>query len=285
MIVFGRRVAAALALMALAFAGLALPAGASGVAELEGSWAVARATMNGEPRTDGKVLNATWTFRGTELVVQTARGERLRSALSFDATANPPAFHITPLSPTGGQRPLWMIWARRGDELDVAFYDGIDQRPVDFGPRRKLVVLTLVPAIAAPTPAALDPCKILRKAGVDRLLGGPTRARPQQRPASSPGSSCALDRTDGSAVITLTLVGPPAGPEYAAAARKEALANRRMQIEDEPSLGAGAFSAASGWTVVVVADRRGAAMILKLEALRVERADLQRFAARVLDAL
>ena len=39
------------------------------------------------------------------------------------------------------------------------------------------------------------------------------------------------------------------------------------------------------WTVVVVADRRRTAMILKLEALRVERADLQRFAARVLDAL
>jgi len=284
MIAFRRHVVAALMLMALTFASLARPAGAS-IAELEGAWAVARATMNGEPRTDSKVLNATWTFRGTELVVQTARGERLRSALSFDATANPQAFHMTPLSPTGGQRPLWMIWARRGDELDVAFYDGIDQRPEDFGPRRKLVVLTLVPAIAAPTPAALDPCKILRRAGVDRLLGGPTRARPQQRPASAPGSSCALDRADGSAVITLTLVGPPAGPEYAAAARKEALANRRMQIEDEPSLGAGAFSAASGWTVVVVADRRGTAMILKLEALRVERADLQRFAARVLDAL
>jgi uncharacterized protein (TIGR03067 family) len=280
MIAFRRHVVAALMLMALTVASLARPAGAS-IAELEGAWAVARATMNGEPRTDGKVLNATWTFRGTELVVQTARGERLRSALSFDATANPPAFHMTPLSPTGGQRPLWMIWARRGDELDVAFYDGIDQRPEDFGPRRKLVVLTLVPAIAAPTAAALDPCKILRRAGVDRLLGGPARARPPQRPAAAPGSSCALDRTDGSAVITLTLVGPPAGPEYAAAAR----ANRRMQIEDEPSLGAGAFSAASGWTVVVVADRRGTAMILKLEALRVERADLQRFAARVLDAL
>jgi len=284
MIAFRRHVVAALMLMALTVASLARPAGA-GIAELEGAWAVARATMNGEPRTDGKVLNATWTFRGIELVVQTARGERLRSALSFDATANPPALHMTPLSPTGGQRPLWMIWARRGDELDVAFYDGIDQRPEDFGPRRKLVVLTLVPAIAAPTPAALDPCKILRRAGVDRLLGGPTRARPQQRPASAPGSSCALDRTDGSAVITLTLVGPPAGPEYAAAARTEALANRRMQTEDEPSLGAGAFSAASGWTVVVVADRRRTAMILKLEALRVERADLQRFAARVLDAL
>ena len=274
-----------LMLMALAFASLARPVGAGGVAELEGSWAVARATMNGEPRTDAKVLNARWTFRGDELVVQTARGERLRAALSIDATANPPAFYMTPRGPTRGDRPLWMIWARRGNELEVAFYDGVDQRPVDFGPRPKLVVLTLVPASTAPTPAALDPCKVLRRAGVERLLGGPTQARQPQRAASAPGSSCALDRTDGSAAIALTLVGPPACPDYAAAVRREALANRGMKIEEEPSLGAAAFSAASGFTVVVVADRRGTAMVLKLEALRVERADLQRFAARVLDAL
>ena len=285
MIIVGRHGLAALMLMALAVASSVRPVGAGSVAELEGSWAVARATMNGEPRTDGKVLNATWTFRGNELVVRTARGERLRAELAFDAAANPPAFHVTPLGPTRGDRPLWMIWARRGRELDVAFYDGADQRPEDFGPRRKLVVLTLVPSSTATPSTAPDPCKVLRRAGVDRLLGGPTKARQQQRSASAAGSSCALDRTDGSAAISLTLVGPPAGPEYAAVARRDALANRGMKIEEEPSLGAGAFSAASGWTVVVVADRRGTAMVLKLEALRVERADLQRFAARVLDAL
>jgi uncharacterized protein (TIGR03067 family) len=284
-IIVGRHGLAALMLMALAVATSIRPVGAGSVAELEGSWAVARATMNGEPRTDGKVLNATWTFRGNELVVRSARGERLRAELFFDAGTNPPAFHMTPLGPTRGDRPLWMIWARRGSELDVAFYDGVDQRPEDFGPRRKLVVLTLVPVSTATPSTAPDPCKVLRRAGVDRLLGGPTQARQQPRSASAPGTSCALDRTDGSAAISLTLVGPPAGPEYAAVARRDALANRGMKIEEEPSLGAGAFSAASGWTVVVVADRRGTAMVLKLEALRVERADLQRFAARVLDAL
>ena len=58
-----------------------------------------------------------------------------------------------------------------------------------------------------------------------------------------------------------------------------------MQIEEEPALGAGAFSGASGWTVVVVAHRHGTAMILKFEALGAERVELRRFAARVLDAL
>jgi hypothetical protein len=36
---------------------------------------------------------------------------------------------------------------------------------------------------------------------------------------------------------------------------------------------------------VVIADRRGTAMILKVEAPGVQRVELQRFAARVLDAL
>jgi uncharacterized protein (TIGR03067 family) len=280
----GRQARAALMLMPLAVTFLARPVGAGGVAELEGSWAVARATMNGERRTEAKVLNATWTFRGDELVVQTAGGERLRASLSLDATANPPALRVAPVAPSR-ERPLWMIWAYRGSELDVAYYDGIDQRPEDFGPRPKLVVLMLVPVATATPPAALDPCKILRGAGVERLLGGPTLARQQQRSASAPGTSCALDRTDGSAAISLTLVGPPAGPEYVAAARKETLANRSLRIEEEPSLGSDAFSASGGWTIVMVADRRGTAMILKLEALKMERADLRRFAARVLDAL
>ena len=147
------------------------------MAALEGSWTVAQAAVNGVARADGKLLNATWTFRGTELVVQSVPGERLRAAVSFDATAEPPAFHVTPLDPSG-ERPLWIIWARQGDELRLAFYDGVDRRPEDFGPRRKLVVLTLAPTRATPTSAALDPCNILRGAGVDRLLGGPTQARP-----------------------------------------------------------------------------------------------------------
>ena len=284
MIALRRHACAALVLAPLTVAFLARPAGAGSIPELEGFWAVARATMNGERRTEAKVLNATWTFRGDELVVQAVSGERLRASLSLHATVNPPALRGTPLAPAREQ-PLWMIWARRGSDLDVAYYDGIDQRPEDFGPRPKLVVLTLVPVATATPPAALDPCQILRGADVERLLGGPTLARQQQRSASAPGTRCELDRTDGSAAISLTLVGPPAGPEYVAAARQEMGANQSLRIEEEPSLGSDAFSASGGWTIFMVADRRETAMILKVEALKMERADLQRFAARVLDAL
>src|SRR5262245_22535509 len=284
MIVLRRHAFAALMLMPLAVACLAGPVAAGSIPELEGFWAVARATMNGERRTEAKVLNASWTVRGDELVVPAVSRERLRASLSLHATANPPALRVTPLAPAREQ-PLWMIWARRGSDLDVAYYDGIDQRPESFGPRPKLVVLTLVPVATATPPVALDPCQILRGADVERLLGGPTLARQQQRSASAPGTRCELDRTDGSAAISLTLVGPPAGPEYVAAARQEVRANQSLRIEEEPALGSDAFSASGGWTIVMVADRRGTAMILKLEALKVERADLQRFAARVLNAL
>src|SRR3989442_8366112 len=104
-IVRGHGVVAALA--GLALAAVAAPVRANSVTALEGSWTVAQATVNGALRADGKVLNATWTFRGPELVMQNVNGERLRSALSFDATAEPPAFHVTPIDPPG-ERPLWI---------------------------------------------------------------------------------------------------------------------------------------------------------------------------------
>ena len=274
----------ALALTALGLFIGAAPVRAGSVTDLEGSWTVARATLNGAARVDDKVLNASWTFRGTELVVRSANGERLRAELSFDETAVPSAFHMTPVDPPR-ERPLWIVWERRGAELRLAFYDGVDRRPEDFGPRQKLVVLTLVAAGTAPAPAALDPCGILRAAGVDRLLDGATRVRQARRGGSTPGSSCALKRTDGSRSISLTLIAPPGGAAYVDAARQEAETKHRMQMEDEPALGADAFSAASGWTIVVVAHRRGTAMILKFEALGAERDELRRFAARVLDAL
>jgi hypothetical protein len=58
-----------------------------------------------------------------------------------------------------------------------------------------------------------------------------------------------------------------------------------MQIEDEPALGPGAFSAARGWTVIVVALKGGTAMVLRVDALSADRAELRLFAQRVLDAL
>ena len=60
--------------------------------------------MNGVARADGKVLNATWTFRGAELVVRSMKGERLRAALSFDATAGRSGRRLK--GPPGSGRPM-----------------------------------------------------------------------------------------------------------------------------------------------------------------------------------
>jgi uncharacterized protein (TIGR03067 family) len=268
--------------MGLAVVGLAAaPVSPGSLPALDGSWTVARATVNGVARASAKMLNATWTFRGTDLVVEDVHGERLHATLSVDAAAEPPAFLVEP----PGQRPFWVIWAKQADELRLAFYDGLDRRPEDFGPRRKLIVLALVPTDAAAIRRGPDACAVLRAAGVERFLGGPTQARPAQRRASTPGARCEIDRTDGSRAISLVLVAPPAGPAYVEAARQEADADRRTQIDEEPTLGGDAFSAVHGWTVVVVALRRGTALILKFQGLGAERAELRRFAARVLDAL
>ena len=58
-----------------------------------------------------------------------------------------------------------------------------------------------------------------------------------------------------------------------------------MQIADEPVLGPGAFSGAEGWTVLIVALKGATAMVLRVDALTPDRAELRRFARRVLDAL
>ena len=52
----------------------------------------------------------------------------------------------------------------------------------------------------------------------------------------------------------------------------------------EAAGGAGVFSSTSGWTMIVVAERRRAAIVLKLEGVAVDQTRLRRFAARVLDS-
>ena len=117
------------------------------------------------------------------------------------------------------------------------------------------------------------------------MLGGLTRSRPESRRGSGAGPSCAFDRLDGSATVSLSLTAPPGGAASVEAARREPQANHRLQIEEEPALGAGAFSATRGWTLVVVALKQGTAMVLRFEAPGVERAELRRFAERVFDRL
>ena len=267
------------ALLAAVVAGTPVRAGAE--AAPDGVWAVAQVTLNGQPRAEGKLLNSTWTFKGDELIVRPAAGGHVRWSLSYELGAEPAAFRATPLD-APGERPLWMILSLRAAELRVAFYDGLDDRPEDFGPRPKLVVPSLVPAPAVT--ATPDPCEILRSAGVEQLLGGPTRRKPP--PATiRPGVTCTLERDDGSGAVGLTLVAPPAATGYVDAARREAESRERVTLEAEPALGPEAFSAGRGETVATVAIKQDTAMVLRFEAPAVPRAEARRFAERVRDRL
>ena len=238
------RLGAALLLVGLVAA--ARPARAS---ILDGTWAVAQITLNGEPRAEAKLLNSTWTFKGDDLLVQPAAGARTRWSLSYDLGAEPPAFRATPVDAGPGERPVWMILSRGAGELRLAFYDGLDQRPEDFGPRRKLVVLTLVTAPRRrPPPILARSCAGRRRAAARR-----DDQREADTSASRPGVSCALERDDGAGAVSLTLVAPPAGPTYAETARREVGTRRARAARGRAVARAGAFSAVRSGSIATVA--------------------------------
>jgi hypothetical protein len=68
----------------------------SGAETVDGVWAVAQVTLNGQPRAEGKLLNSTWTFNGDELTVRPAAGRHVRWSLSYELGAQPAAFRATP---------------------------------------------------------------------------------------------------------------------------------------------------------------------------------------------
>src|SRR6266404_807690 len=67
--------------------------------ELQGSWGVVKATMNGKESRDASLLDGTWTFRGNELVLQSPQKGKVRFTLKMDSKAKPKAFHVTAVEP------------------------------------------------------------------------------------------------------------------------------------------------------------------------------------------
>jgi len=117
--------------------------------ELQGSWTVIKATMNGKESRDPSLLEATWSFQGSELVIQSPQKGKARFTLKLDAKAEPKAFHLTSVEPAN-EASGWMLFSREGDRLKIALYDNLQGRPESFeplGPRSepKLIVVTLAP--------------------------------------------------------------------------------------------------------------------------------------------
>ena len=117
--------------------------------ELQGSWSVAKATMNGKESRDASLLEGNWTFKGNELILQSRQKGKVRFTLKMEAKAEPKAFHLTSVEPAN-EGSGWMLFSREGESLKIAFYDNLEGRPESFEPRGprsepELIVVTLSP--------------------------------------------------------------------------------------------------------------------------------------------
>lgn len=117
--------------------------------ELQGSWGVVKATMNGKESRDASLLEGIWTFKGNEFVLQSRQEGTARFTLKMDAKAEPKAFHLTAVEPAN-EASGWMLFSRDGDKLKIAFYDNLKGRPESFEPRGPRTETELVVVILSP---------------------------------------------------------------------------------------------------------------------------------------
>jgi uncharacterized protein (TIGR03067 family) len=133
--------------------GVAAPRASTGTVkvpqELQGSWVVAKATMNSRESHDPTLLEANWNFQRDELTLESPQKGTARFRLRMDETVRPRAFYLTSTEPanTGAG---WMLFARETNTLKIAFFDNLEGRPESFEPREprskpELVVVTLSP--------------------------------------------------------------------------------------------------------------------------------------------
>src|ERR1043165_3982292 len=101
--------------------------------ELQGSWVVARATMNGKETRDRALLEGNWKFQGSELTLESRQKGTVRFTIQIDEKAKPKAFHITSVEPSNSGSG-WMLFSREANTLKIAFYDNLEGRPEGFEP-------------------------------------------------------------------------------------------------------------------------------------------------------
>ncbi len=249
---------------------------------LAGAWRVANMTFGGELRGDDELTGSTWTFRGNELMVESGAGKIQRYTVSPDASANPKAFHVTPVPPSS-ERPGWMIYSAERGQLRVAFRDNLERRPTGWQGDRKLTVVTLVPRSGVARNETsnrlpdLDPCEVLRSQRVTALLGD--RVEETRSGSRDAGPACKLEGASG--VIALMYV-PAARPEVLQAERAKYQKDPRNTIRDEAEFGNAAFSSTRGRSAVFVARRHDTLVMLRFETLDADTAPRRDFTRRVL---
>ena len=259
---------------------------ASAFRELQGSWSVANATMDGALFDDPKIVGATWTFRDNELLLEPRTGERARFAVKLEPGASPKAFLATPVQPSG-QRAGWMIYARDGARLRIAFMDNLEGRPASFARQPKLVLVTLVArdAMAGPTGNRSHACDILRAAGVMDLLG-PTAA-PSTSRLSNPDTQCRFEQPMGAVTLGLTRATDRSAldRERERQAKQAQVSAARMVVQDEPDLGRSAFSVTTGNRAAMYLLKGDTMIVLFVELPAGNQARYMPFVRRVIAAV
>src|SRR2546425_94411 len=102
--------------------------------ELQGSWVVAKATLNGKETHDRALLEGNWKFQGNELILESRQKGTARFTLKIDEKTKPKAFHVTSIEPANAGSG-WMLFSRETNTLKIAFYDNLQGRPESFEPR------------------------------------------------------------------------------------------------------------------------------------------------------
>ena len=117
---------------------------------LEGRWATVAISMNGRPATDPEISGSWWVFQGGELLVYSRSNSeepvgRYRIQIVIDAQGH--ALRTESLPGNERHESGWMIYELNGNELRVAFFDGLRERPEGFdappNQEPELVVVTL----------------------------------------------------------------------------------------------------------------------------------------------
>ena len=261
---------------------------ASAFRELQGTWSVANATMNGALYDDPKIAGSTWTFRDNELLLEPrVNSEKVRYTLKFDLGASPKAFFATPVQPSGA-RGGWMIYARDGMRLRIAFMENMEGRPTGFErqPKRVGVVLVAQEAAQGKGMAAGDEpraCKILRAAGVMDLLG-PTAAPSTVHQSAT---HCRFEQPMGSATLGMRLdTTRSALDREREQQHKQALASAaRIIVRDEPELGPSAFSVTRGNRLTVYLLKGETIFVIDLELPAGSQTNRTTFVRRVIAAI
>ena len=107
-----------------------------------GTWQVVKMSMAGKETRDPELSGATLTFRAADLTLASRSGKKIRFQITFEKAATPPAFYAHE-EETDQREHGWMIYRFVGETLEIAFFDGLGEKPAGFEPENRLVLIAL----------------------------------------------------------------------------------------------------------------------------------------------